>query len=263
MPDIKVDGLNLYYRIHGEGKPLLMIAGLASDSQSWLPVVEELSQNCMVILPDNRGVGRTEPQNVEISIQAIADDCIALLNHLGLSSVNILGHSMGGFVALDLAIRYPQHVSRLILESTSAFCSPRNNALFLDWHSYLQSGMVPELWFRNIFYWIFSENFFRDESLLQKAVESAVEYPCQQSAEAFGNQVAAIGDFNCLEDLKRISSKTLAVFGREDLLFSPEENAGILNGIPGILISTVEHAAHSIHVERTDEFVRIVKKFLT
>ncbi len=263
MACFSVNGVNLYYEVHGSGEPLLLIAGLASDSGSWQPVVEELAQHYRVILPDNRGAGRTEPQDVEISIKAIADDCMALLSHLGFSSANILGHSMGGFVAQDCAIRYPARVTKLILESTSAFCSPRNTALFSDWYRYIQNGMALELWFRNIFYWIFSESFFTDAAVLHKAVKLAVEYPYPQTVNAFGDQVKAIEAFSCQEELKNITSKTLAVFGREDILFSPDENARVLGRIPGIVVSTVEHAAHSIHMEKPYEFVRIVNNFLS
>ncbi|MDP8313931.1 MAG: alpha/beta hydrolase [Candidatus Celaenobacter antarcticus] len=107
MPSTIVNGIDLYYEIHGKGEPLMLIAGLASDSQSWQPIMEDLSRNYRVITPDNRGVGRTKPSDINISIQKITDDCISLVRHLGLSSVNMLGHSMGGFVALDCAIRYP------------------------------------------------------------------------------------------------------------------------------------------------------------
>ncbi|MCK5131205.1 MAG: alpha/beta hydrolase, partial [Candidatus Sabulitectum sp.] len=239
MPGLMTNGVNLYFEVRGEGQPLLMIAGLASDSQSWLPVVDELSDHRKLIIPDNRGAGRTNPLNAETSIEKIADDCISLIDYLELPSADILGHSMGGFVALDLAIRYPHRVSRLILESTSAFCSPRNNKLFSDWSRYLQDGMTSELWFRNVFYWIFSEKLFADERLLQSTVESAVQYPYQQTAEAFNNQVTAIGEFNCLEDLKKITCETLAVFGGDDLLFQPDENSRVLTGIPGVVVSIV------------------------
>ena len=141
MPSAIVNGVDLYYECHGKGKPLMLIAGLASDSQSWQPIVQDLSRCYLVILVDNRSAGRTKPQDVEISIQSIADDCIALIEYLGLSSVTLLGHSMGGFVALDCAIRHPGHISRLILAGTSAFNSERNNALFHDWADCLISGI--------------------------------------------------------------------------------------------------------------------------
>ena len=152
MPKARFNNVDLYFEVQGKGTPLMLIAGLASDSQSWQPIIEELSRHCLVITPDNRGVGRTMPQNIEISIQQIADDSVELIRHLGLSSVNTLGHSMGGFVALDLATRYPDCVDKLILAGTSASNSFRNNALFADWATCLESGMDMRLWFRNIFY---------------------------------------------------------------------------------------------------------------
>ena len=136
MPSTIINGVDLYYECHGKGKPLMLVAGLASDSQSWQPIVDELAQDYLVILLDNRGAGRTKPQNIEISIQHIVDDCIAIIGYLGLSSVTLLGHSMGGLVALDCAIRYPERISRLILVGTSAFNTERNNALFHDWAAY-------------------------------------------------------------------------------------------------------------------------------
>jgi len=115
MPSTAIDQVELFYETHGSGMPLMLVAGLASDSQSWQPIVGDLSRHFLVITPDNRGVGRTKPQKIGITIRQIADDYIALMTHLGLSSVNLLGHSMGGFVALDLAIRYPDCVNKLIL----------------------------------------------------------------------------------------------------------------------------------------------------
>jgi pimeloyl-ACP methyl ester carboxylesterase len=89
--------VDVYYEIHGEGAPLMMIAGLASDSQSWQPIIADLASHYRLITVDNRGAGRTTPQDAPVSIRAMADDCVALLDFLGLPSVHVLGHSMGGF----------------------------------------------------------------------------------------------------------------------------------------------------------------------
>ncbi|MFA6972048.1 MAG: alpha/beta hydrolase [Gallionella sp.] len=263
MPSVIINGVDLYFECHGKGKPLMFIAGLASDSQSWQPIVEELSLNYLVIRPDNRGAGRTKPQNIETSIQHIADDCIALIEYLGLSSVTLIGHSMGGFVALDCAIRYPEQVANLILAGTSAFNSERNNALFRDWVSDMRSGMDPERWFRNIFYWIFSKRLFENEETLNDAVRFAIEYPYPQSDIAFEKQVNAIRKFNCRKSLPGIKSNTLIVFGKEDLLFPPEESIKVLHAIPGARVSLIEDAAHAIHVENPNAFTDCVSHFLS
>jgi pimeloyl-ACP methyl ester carboxylesterase len=263
MAILRIGDVNIYYEVHGKGKPLLLIAGLASDSQSWQPIIGELSRHYHVIMFDNRGVGRTSPGDVEITIPLIADDCIALFNHLGLNSVSILGHSMGGFVAMDCAIRYPDRVDTLILAATSAFNSHRNNALLSDWVSYLESGMDLRLWFRNIFYWIYSRNFFENEATLNEAIQLAIEYPYQQSKEAFRKQVEAIAAFNCLQALPNITSKTLVVSGKEDLLFRPEECIILSERIPGAQFSLIEKAAHSIHMEYLEAFTGRILHFLS
>ena len=122
--------------------------------------------------------------------------------------------------------------------------------------------MNPELWFRNIFYWIFSKYFFEDKEALNNAVRFAIEYPYPQTKIAFKNQVNAIKEFNCLDDLPGITSKTMIICGKEDMLFPPEESTKVLHAIPGALFSFVEHAAHSIHMEKPEEFTNIVQNFL-
>src|SRR5437764_14008294 len=112
MPMFSREDVDLYYECHGSGAPLFLIAGLASDSQSWQPIIGDLASRFRVIALDNRGVGRTIPQDPPTSIRAMADDCVALIDHLRLPSVHVLGHSMGGFIAQELAIRPPTRSTR-------------------------------------------------------------------------------------------------------------------------------------------------------
>lgn len=261
MPSATINGVELYYEIHGSGPPLMLVAGLASDSQSWQPVVAGLSQRYSLILPDNRGVGRTSPRESEVSIQQMADDCVALLRYLDLPSVHLLGHSMGGFIALDCAIRYPEQFRDLVLAATSASNSERNNALMHDWVAYRESGMDLERWFRNVFYWIFTKRFFQDKDVLKGALRFAVDYPYPQSKTAFKNQVNAISQFNCRQNLADVTLRTLVLCGQEDLLFSPEESS-VLKAIPGSVFSIIEDAAHSIHMECPEAFTSHVLNFL-
>ncbi len=262
MAKTSVNGIDLYYEMHGKGTPLMLIAGLASDSQSWQPVIKDLSRHFLVVTPDNRGVGRTTPQNIEMSIQQIGDDCVALMKHLGLSSVHLLGHSMGGFVGLDVAERYPDSVNKLILVGTSSINSKRNNGLFADWASSLESGMDPELWFRNIFYWIFSKRFFENDTTVKNAVRFAIEYPYPQSAIAFRNQVKAIALYDGSEHLSGINAKTLVLNGKEDLIFSAQESAALARAIPKANCLVIDNAAHSIHMEQPLSFTSNVLDFL-
>lgn len=119
MGTARLNGVDVYYEVHGGGPSLVLIAGIASDSQSWLPVVAPLAEHFTVIVYDNRGVGRTTPQDADVSMALLADDCAALIEHLGYSKVHLLGHSMGGFVAQDVAARYPDRIGHLILVGTA------------------------------------------------------------------------------------------------------------------------------------------------
>jgi len=262
MPFANINDVDIYYEIHGKDEPLMLVAGLASDSQSWLPILKELSRNYQVIIFDNRNVGRTKPQAIRTSIQLMADDCIGLIKFLGLSSVYLLGHSMGGFIALDCAIRYPNYISKLILAATSASISGRNKALLTDWCSYLESGMDLELWFKNMFYWIFSKSFFDDKQSVKDAIQYALDYPFPQSNAAFQNQVNATNEYNCTEDLHKIIQDTKVICGMNDMLFPTDEIETHLKTIPNVDFSYIENAAHSIHMEKPLEFVKIVKGFL-
>ena len=262
MPKLAINDIELYYEVQGEGIPLLLIAGLASDSQSWQPIIGELSSCCQVITLDNRGVGRTSPLDTETSIRTMATDCIALIKHLGLESVNMLGHSMGGFVAQQCAIQYPEYVDKLILASTSSYNSRRNNDLFSNWASSLEAGLDLNTWFRSIFYWIFSESFFEDAKAVDNTVQFEVNYPYPPNGVAFRKQVAAIAEFNCTDKLPTITARTLVIGGNEDLLFPVQMCKDLARRIPGAAFTVQEKAAHAIYFETPDVFIKSVLNFL-
>lgn len=261
MPIVHLNNIDLYYEDYGEGTPLVLIAGLASDSQSWQPILKDLSLHYRVILFDNRGAGRTMPQGRKMSIQDITDDCISLIKHLELSSVDILGHSMGGFIAMDCAIRYPQYIDKIILAGTSSVNSERNNALFSDWSSTM-GEIDSKQWFKNIFYWIFTKNFFKDKKILNDALKFVAEYPYPQSKIAFKHQINAIKAFNYTQELSYIASKTLVILGKEDILFPYLESRKTLQNIPKVSFYFLEQAAHSMHTEQPKDFVNIIQCFL-
>ncbi len=262
MPTVILDDIELYFEMQGHGEPLMLIAGLGSDSQSWLPILPELASHFWVIAPDNRGCGRTIPMNAKLSITQIADDCKQLADHLGIASFNVLGHSMGGLISLDLAIRYPKVVDKLVLAGTAAKISKRNKFLLSNLAESLSAGTDLNIWFKSLFLWLFTDVFFENEQQLKEAVLYALDYPFPQTATAFNNQVEAIIDFDCSNKLKSISANTMVINGRKDLLFSPEISQCSLHKIPNTKFVVVDDAAHSIHMEQPKVFTEIVLNFL-
>ncbi|RLD56350.1 MAG: alpha/beta hydrolase [Bacteroidetes bacterium] len=263
MSTMKSNNNTIYFEEHGQGHPLVLIAGLASDSQSWLPLIPVLAGHFRVITFDNRGIGRSSPDNTDISIEDMADDCARLIKHLDLPSANVLGHSMGGMIAMDLAARYPEMVGKLILLATTPKINRRNIELFNDLVCSLKSGMDRHLWFRNLFYWILSPSFFEDKEMLEQAVKMAIDYPYPQSDISFENQVRAISKFNSISGISGIQSPTLIVNGENDILFPFSETAGLFKNLSRSQTITITKSAHSIPIENPKGLSKSVIGFLT
>jgi pimeloyl-ACP methyl ester carboxylesterase len=263
MPTAPINGIDLYYDTCGSGPPLLLIAGLGSDSQSWLPVIDSLARRFTVIASDNRGMGRTQPTDVETSIESIAADCIQLVEWLGIESVDVAGHSMGGFVAQVCVVQRPGRVRRMVLAATGLSNSARNNLLFTDWAALLATGTARDLWFRNLFYWIFSRHFFQNPAAVEAAVKMAVEYTYPPGKTAFARQVTAIADFDGHFLAPMIHAKTLVLAGKENLLFEVDACTALARAITDAQIVVLDRVAHSIHMEDPRTFTDCIVQFLS
>lgn len=261
MPFLNHDGIQLYYEQHGSGAPLLLIAGLASDSQSWLPVIEGLARQYTVIVLDNRGVGRSS-QECKTGIGLMADDCAALIRHLGHQRVALAGHSMGGMIAMELSRQYPGLVARLVLVATSCRNPVRNNLLFQDWAAWCESGHDRAAWFRSILYWIFTERFFQNSAMVGMVLTYLLSYPWPQSPQAFRQQVQAIADFDATPWLGLITAPTLVLAGEQDLLLPLENSEYLAQQLPNAVLKVLPGTAHSVQTEQPEAFVRAVIDFL-
>jgi pimeloyl-ACP methyl ester carboxylesterase len=124
---VEVNDISLYYEMHGSGAPLVLIAGLGYASWLWWKQVPALSRHFTVITLDNRGVGQSDKPDIPYSIPLYASDTVGLLSALGIEQAAIFGVSMGGFIAQEIAMSYPQRVRALILGCTS-FGGPRPSA---------------------------------------------------------------------------------------------------------------------------------------
>ena len=125
----EVNGLRMYYEVHGEGRPLVVLHGAYMTVDAMGSILPGLAESRRVIVPEMQGLGRTADIERPITYEGMADDVAALIRHLGLDRPDAFGYSMGGGVALQLAIRHPGSVRRLVVASAS----------------YTSEGMQPEL----------------------------------------------------------------------------------------------------------------------
>lgn len=257
MPQFEHNRASIHYESIGEGKPLLLIAGTASDGASWTPLLP-LLRGRRLILIDNRGSGRTKVEG-EIEIAEMADDAAALLQHLDVSSADVLGHSLGGFIAMMLAVKHPATVSRLVTMGSGTM-SAASRVLFHDL-ARLYFTVVPQDWFRLLYQFLFSDPFFADEPRVQAAADASTRYPFRQSPGDFARQVAAI-DRIATVDLGVIACPTLAIAGELDLLAKPAAIKEMHAPIKDCRHVTIAGAAHSIHWEKPQETAAAIKAFL-
>ncbi len=262
MPDLSVSGTSLHYETAGDGPPLVLIAGLASDGASWAPVTPHLTSHAKVILPDNRGCGQTRAKQSEVTIEAIADDIIALLNHLEIEQANILGHSMGGVIAMTIAARRPDRLRRLVLSATTPEVPPRARSIIETLVSLREAGAPEEDWYRAFFHWLFHPPFFESEAAVGAAIAMARAYPHAQSPGDMRRQVDALRDYDASALPAQIEAETLILAGEGDLLFPPQAIAENFRPLKNCRIEIIADAAHSLQWDQPESFARAVVQFL-
>ncbi len=254
MPHLQLPTANLYYEVHeplngsAQRTPLVLLAGLASDSMSWRAMVHGLRQERKVITLDNRGCGRTEADE-DITLVQMAKDCLALCDHLGVASVDLLGHSMGGFIALQIAHLAPARVNRMVLCNSSVVQYPRNLMMLKDWADDLDRDGPTARWYRTFFYWILTPEFFEDSQTVNDLVELALSYEHGPTARGFRAQVNAMAELDPRPWLPEIQTPTLVITANEDLLLPPGPDAAGLSELPRVTVKRVDGVGHSMPTE--------------
>jgi pimeloyl-ACP methyl ester carboxylesterase len=285
MPEVKVNDIQMCYEVKGEGFPLVMICGMNQNLTMWDPrFVEGLSKHFKLVLFDNRGAGRTEISKREYTIRLFADDTVGLMNALGIPKAHILGLSMGGAVAQELAINYPEKVEKLTLCSTCSqhrgtqeerrmseamtqafFLGKKEELIKMSLSSPLASDYPGDFLtdFPMIVYALTSE-FIRESPELARHVLQVFspaenEYPI--SPKALMNRYDAMLRFNSQTRLKHIKAPTLVLHGREDTTVAPEEGEILARAIPNAKLVFFDKSNHLL-AEEMEEVLKVITEFL-
>ena len=277
MPKVKVNDIQVYYEVKGKGFPLVMIMGLGGNLEAWNPrMVEELSKHFKLVPFDNRGAGRTEISKREYTIRLFADDTAGLLKALGISKAHVLGISVGGMIAQELAINYPEKVSKLILCSTSSQPSySKEGSRVLEAMSQSSIEELTKLILSFPFTLDYPQDLLKQNpvvvfgqtsefvkenpDLAKLLLQQGTKHPTSQ--EGFRHQYDAVLGFNTQARLQQIKVPTLVLHGRKDRLVPPENGSILAKAMPNAKLVFFEKSAHGL-VEEIEKVTNVIKEFL-
>jgi len=264
MPTVKVGDINMYYEIHGKGEPLLLIMGLGSDlTIGWMFQIPEFSKKYQVIPFDNRGVGRTDAPDVPYSVKMMADDTVGLMDVLGIDKAHVLGMSMGGYIAQEIAIKYPGRTKSLILATTAAAGTyPLNVHIISTWAAARTEGIRRETFVRFLLPRLFTDKFFEKPEMVKMAIDAFSANANAQPAYALARQVTACIEHDARARLKRITTPTLVLVGKEDNLLPVKLSEELAANIPKAKLVVLEGGGHGFNAEIPDKFNQAVLAFL-
>ena len=262
MPTAKVGDINMYYEVHGKGEPLLLIMGLGSDMTSWIFQIQEFSKKYRVIVFDNRGVGGSAAPHTPYSTEFMADDTAGLLDALEVDKAHILELSLGGMIAQELALKYPQRVKSLILATTAV--GPRS------WATHVlgtmlrlnQEGVNQETLTTLRLSWLFTDKFFDNPELVRTVIDTMLANPYPQPVHAYARQFDAATEHDTRDRIGKISAPTLVLVGKEDILLPIQMSEELAAGIPNAELVVLEGGGHGFLVEIAGKFNRAVLDFL-
>lgn len=267
LPDLSgrasVGDIKMYYQILGRGEPLFMIMGLAGHSLDWgekLP--RRLAEQYQVILFDNRGAGRSDQPSGSLTIKQMAEDAVGLMDALKIDKSHVLGGSMGGMIALKVALDYPDRVNKLVLGATASggkrrvFPPPEIERYFiprpdLSAHDYL-------LWTSEVCY---PPEFIKAHpEIVEDKISANLAYP--GTLESYQSQLEAFRTFDVDDRLDSIDAETLVITGNRDVLIPPQNSYLIAERIPNAKIRVIEGAGHIFWISHPEETARIAREFL-
>jgi len=257
MPLSKLNGININYKVEGQGEPLVMIMGFTANRSSWMPQIPFFKKYYRVITFDNRGVGKSDKPPGPYSTKMMADDTVRLMDLLGIEKAHIMGASMGGMIAQELAINYPQRVMKLVLACTYA-CQDETSGDTPEQAKLSQ--LTPEQIASAMIGLAFNKPLYRFTFGLLARIQT--KFMGASGRVGIAGQSEACRKHNTLERLPLITAPTLVIVGTKDRIINPVSSEVIAGKIPHAKLVKVEGGSHTFSLEMKNVFNREVLNFL-
>ena len=247
---------DMYIGDEGKGFPLVLVHGFLGSSMMWKPQIDFFKNNFRVITPDIPGFGKSNHLKSHNTITLMANSILKCLKEKQINKFNLLGHSMGGMIVQEIAKMGSNKISKLICYSTGPRGEMPERFETIDESRNNLKNIGLEITARNIAktWFVLGEK--------AKYFDICIQAGKQTSLEAADNALVAIKGFNGINDLKLIKNDTLIVWGDQDKSYNFEQIQTLKDNIFNSTLTIFKGCAHNTHLEKPEEFNRIVLNFL-
>ncbi|MGE5281341.1 MAG: alpha/beta fold hydrolase [Chloroflexota bacterium] len=261
MPHVDASGTELHYLRGGEGEPLLLIQGMSATHLTWgRPFLDEMERSFECIVFDNRGMGLSGEAEMPFTIADMATDTAALLDALELETAHVVGISMGGMIAQELALAHPERIRTLTLGAT--YCGgPEGTLMAPEDLQMLGAAMASgdrDRVFRAMWEINMSPDFRADESRYAAFAKMASALPAPK--EVILQQMRACGFHDTSERLGSLAPPTLVIHGDADRLLGLGNGRQIASLIPGARLEMLAGVGHMFWWEQPQRSAELIRE---
>lgn len=257
---VDVGGAELWYEQRGQGPDVVLIGGLSDPAESWELQLAGLSDRYRVTAFDNRGAGRSPMVPDGFTVADMADDVAALMRGLGIEQAHVAGFSGGSMTAQELALRHPELVRSLVLQSTCDRWGAYERTGLHFWHWMIDGAPSEREALEAFFLWVYTPR-AHDEGMVDAIIDDALAFPHPQSPEGFHRQLDVWQAHDTRDRLHAVTAPTLVLAGELDIITRPHLGAAVAERIPGAQFRIQPGEAHQPFQERPEEWNRAVHEF--
>ena len=266
MGFVSARGARVSYTRTGTGAPVLLIQGVGAIGDAWRPQVEGLRDRFSLITFDNRGIGASTITDGSLSIEAMADDALAILDAEGIDRCHVVGHSMGGLIAMQLALTSPRRVRSLTLLSTFPDGQSGSRLTWANLWTGIRTVIGTKKSRRNAFMsLVISRRGMREHrERLAEEMQLLFDRDLSRQPSIIRRQLRAMSRFDPTWRLRCLAAtRTLVVTGKEDRIALPEHGRKLASAIPGAMYLELENAGHAVPIESAALINRLLAEHMT